>query len=129
MSEQVFNTRIVHKHDTEANWTKAINFIPKTGELIVYDVDENYNYPRVKIGDGVTAVSDLVFIDENKVDKNDLLQADWRQTDEMAIDFIKNKPDRDDALVIVTEMGFVEPIAAADGSIYTDENGAIYTLI
>ena len=61
MSEQIFNTRIVHKHDIEANWNKAMNFIPKQGELIVYDIDENYNYERFKIGDGFSNVKDLPF--------------------------------------------------------------------
>lgn len=56
------------------------------------------------------------------------LQSDWEQTDEKAIDFIKNKPDEMDALELVTEMNLVEPVADKDGSIFTDENGAIYTL-
>jgi hypothetical protein len=29
--------------------------------MIVYDADENCNYPRVKIGDGVSLVNDLSF--------------------------------------------------------------------
>ena len=29
MAEKEFHTRIVHKHDTQANWEKAIGFIPK----------------------------------------------------------------------------------------------------
>jgi hypothetical protein len=37
-------------------------------------------------------------------------------------------PDEFDALEIAAEMNLVEPIAADDGSIYTDENGNIYTL-
>ena len=65
MSEQIFNTRIVHKHDTEANWNKAVNFIPKQSELIVYDSDENFDYERLKIGDGITLVTELPFVDEN----------------------------------------------------------------
>ena len=56
------NTRIQHKHDIEANWNKAVNFIPRVGELIVYDVDDSYEYPRVKIGDGVRVISELPFI-------------------------------------------------------------------
>ena len=44
--EKTLNSRIIHKHDTESNWLKATNFIPKQGELIVYDVDENYTYQR-----------------------------------------------------------------------------------
>ena len=63
------NIRIVNKHDTEANWLKATGFIPKKGELIVYDKDSTYNYERFKIGDGSTVVSSLPFADANKVDK------------------------------------------------------------
>ena len=61
MSEKKINTRITNKHDTEVNWNKANNFIPKSGELIIYDADDNYDYPRVKIGDGETIVSLLPF--------------------------------------------------------------------
>lgn len=61
VSEKIFNTRIVHKHDTEANWNKAVNFIPKAGELIVYDTDENYNYTRTKVGDGISNINALPF--------------------------------------------------------------------
>ena len=61
MSEKKINTRITNKNDTEANWNKANNFIPKHGELIIYDADNNYDYPRVKIGDGETTVSLLPF--------------------------------------------------------------------
>jgi hypothetical protein len=57
MSEKMFNARIQHKHDIEANWKKAENFIPKEAELIVYDVDENFKYERIKVGDGVTNVN------------------------------------------------------------------------
>lgn len=32
-------------------------------------------------------------IDETKADKSELVQSDWTQTDETALDFIKNKPD------------------------------------
>lgn len=82
MSEKNMNTRIIHKHDIEANWEKAINFIPKQGEIIIYDVDTNYNYERFKIGDGVTTVNNLLFT---------TFQADWNQNDEFAPDYIKNR--------------------------------------
>lgn len=62
MAEKTLNTRIIHKHDIESNWIKAVNFIPKQGEIIVYDIDENYDYERMKIGDGTTLVSALPFI-------------------------------------------------------------------
>lgn len=63
-------------------------------------------------------------------------QPDWNQNDTSAPDFIKNKPDvvlrseieEIDAIELVTETGLVSPAAAEDGSIYTDENGALYSL-
>ena len=33
-NDKVIKTRIQLKNDTEANWNKAINFIPKSGEII-----------------------------------------------------------------------------------------------
>lgn len=62
MSEKTLKTRIVHKHDTQENWIKAENFIPKQGEIIVYDRDDTYTYERFKIGDGETNVNDLPFV-------------------------------------------------------------------
>ena len=60
--EKNMNARIQHKHDIEANWNKALNFIPKIGEIIIYDIDDNYNYSRFKIGDGVRTVNNLEFL-------------------------------------------------------------------
>lgn len=34
----------------------------------------------------------------------------------------------EDALAILMEMEFIEPVAAADGSVFTDSNGALYSL-
>ncbi len=65
MAEKTLNNiRIVNKHDTEENWLKATGFTPKQGELIVYDIDDNYDYERIKIGDGVQNVNDLPFTDD-----------------------------------------------------------------
>ena len=61
MSKQTVKTRVQNKHDIEANWDLAENFVPLVGEVIVYDADENYNYQRMKIGDGVTSVKNLPF--------------------------------------------------------------------
>ncbi len=66
MSDKTFKSRIVHKHDTETNWNKATNFIPKQGEIIVYDKDSTYSYERFKIGDGSTKVTALPFADAHK---------------------------------------------------------------
>lgn len=68
------NTRIILKHDTEANWNKAINFIPNKGEVIIYDIDENFNYERVKIGDGVNNATQLPFINDNYLAKDNIIE-------------------------------------------------------
>lgn len=60
MTEQI-KTRIIHKHDLEVNWNKATSFIPKQGEIIIYDRDDNYSYERIKIGDGQSYVTSLPF--------------------------------------------------------------------
>lgn len=62
MAEININSRIIHKHDIEANWLNK-TFTPKQGEIIVYDIDANYNYERFKIGDGKTNVNSLPFVD------------------------------------------------------------------
>lgn len=85
------------KHDIEANWIIAGNatnpFVPKPGELIIYDVDDSHDSPRIKIGDGDNNVNELpFFVDETKADKSELVQSDWTQTDETATNYIKNKP-------------------------------------
>ena len=60
--------RIIHKHDIEANWNKAVNFVPKQGEIIVYDIDTTYPYERFKIGDGQTLAINLPFYLENEME-------------------------------------------------------------
>ena len=122
MSEKMFNTRIQHKHDVEANWLKAINFTPKAGELIVYDPDENFNYARTKIGDGLRSVNDLPFVQ---------VQSDWNQNDENAPDFVKNKPvkmTKDDALNLLLELNDIKPIINENGTVFTNESGAIFVI-
>ena len=61
-TEKNVNARIIFKHDTEANWNSATNFVPKKGELILYDPDTTYDYTRIKIGDGSLKVSALPFL-------------------------------------------------------------------
>ena len=63
MAEKRLNTRIVHKHETEANWLLS-SLVPMQGELIVYDIDENYAYERIKSGDGEKNVNALPFVDD-----------------------------------------------------------------
>ena len=67
MAEKNIPSRLINKHDIEANWNKATAFIPKIGEIIIYDIDENYNYERFKIGDGINTIVDIPFVTPTKV--------------------------------------------------------------
>lgn len=77
MAVKTYEGRILHKHDTKENWDKAVNFIPKISELIVYDADDECAYPRMKIGDGVTKVTELPFVWEalSKSDIDEICEA------------------------------------------------------
>ena len=68
--------RVFQKNDIEANWLKAKNFIPGSGEFIVYNAEkdgdelpegrsEKITYERFKIGNGVDNVNDLAFQCQN----------------------------------------------------------------
>ena len=66
MSEKNIKGRIINKHDIENNWKSlGINFIPRQGEFIIYDIDEVFPYERFKIGDGIHNVNDLPFFTDN----------------------------------------------------------------
>lgn len=63
MANKNIYSRMQQKHDIQANWEKAVNFIPLEGEIIIYDPDENNSNSRIKIGDGKTKINDLDFIE------------------------------------------------------------------
>lgn len=54
---KTINTRVQMKSGTATEWSKATNFIPLKGEVVVY----TGNPPRIKIGDGTTKVNALPF--------------------------------------------------------------------
>ena len=110
MSENIREilTRICNKHDLEANWQATTNFVPLQGELIIYDREIGldgelleipvgrttpYAYERLKIGDGITPVNELPFIDETillpaaRVSYNNLLLSDLLDTYLFSIDY------------------------------------------
>jgi hypothetical protein len=99
MSEKNILSRVQHKHDIEANWIKAVNFIPKKAELIVYDPDENFDYSRTKIGDGIKNVNDLPFIIDITTD--------------------------DEIIEMLTQLDMLPSIVDFDGALLSDENGDI----
>ena len=124
MAEKRLNTRIVHKHETEANWLLATNFIPMKGEIIVYDKDSTHNYERIKIGDGSTLVSSLPFVDDtlrnelieqinvvdDKVDAVSILVGDTKVSDQIAT-AIAEKADK-------TEVPQVVKATSSNGTAY-----------
>ena len=88
------------------------------GEIIIYDEDDNYDYKRIKIGNGIDNVNDLDFVVnkniidtilDGKADKEhthnaeDIIgldigtggtaaQVDWSEEDSTANTYINNKP-------------------------------------
>lgn len=127
--EKNMNARIQHKHDIEANWNKALNFIPKIGEIIVYDIDENCDYSRLKVGDGVTKVGDLEFVKASSYVVQSEAPSDtsviWVDTDDNSGDEISNEERLKWESFITSEVakhGQVTP-EYADSKEWLDENG------
>lgn len=61
MNKKIFKGRFIPKGDIEANWNKAVGFVPLDKEIIIYKPDEAHPAARIKIGDGVTGVQALPF--------------------------------------------------------------------
>ena len=80
MSNKVFKTRIIQKHKKESEWRQT-DFIPFNGEFIIYDEDENNAAKRIKIGDGITDVNNLPFLQTNATATSEAIE-------EMVIDTI-----------------------------------------
>lgn len=55
-----YKLKSVPFHATEAEWLVS-DYIPKQGELIVYDADTETLYSRYKTGDGITKANALPF--------------------------------------------------------------------
>lgn len=43
-------TRQRQKRGSYTDWEKAVNFVPLSGEIIVYEADENHPTARFKVG-------------------------------------------------------------------------------
>ena len=65
MAEKILNSRIILKHDTVEHWGQAVNFIPRRGEIIIYEDNNNHSLVGMKVGDGETQVDILPFITES----------------------------------------------------------------
>lgn len=59
------------KVDLADNWKKAVNYIPDSFTIIVYEYEEDS--PKIKIGDGVHTVEELPFLNQKEVKDNNLI--------------------------------------------------------
>lgn len=67
MAKETIKARIQLKNDTEENWNKAINFVPLQGEIIIYSADNSHPFSRIKVGDGITTVIKLPFVNTDGI--------------------------------------------------------------
>lgn len=59
------------KIDTEENWAKAVNYIPDSFTILVYEYENDS--PKLKIGDGIHKVSELPFLNGKGVEEDTLI--------------------------------------------------------
>ena len=59
------------KVDSAENWKKAVNYIPDSFTIIIYEFEDSS--PKVKIGDGVHTVNDLPFLSRSEVINDTLI--------------------------------------------------------
>jgi hypothetical protein len=55
-----YNLKSVPFHATEAEWLTK-NYVPKAGEIIIYDADEEHSYLRFKVGNNSDRAHELPF--------------------------------------------------------------------
>ena len=116
MSNQI-KTRMSQKHDIQANWEKAVNFIPLAGEIIFYDPDETCVFTRMKVGDGEKLVSELPFFggQVNQITTADISHADFKKSLAELIDAYVLEIDYEkllafDVTEIVTDFNFASSL-------------------
>lgn len=68
MKDSNVKARISQLHKTEYEWSLLPNFTPFKGELIIFDPDQQYDYARIKIGDGATKLQNLPFFSSLTID-------------------------------------------------------------
>jgi len=55
------------QHKTAEEWVYDTTYVPRVGEIVIYDKDENHDYARMKVGDGSTLVAQLPFLDAGTI--------------------------------------------------------------
>ena len=70
MEQPKMSARVANLHKSERAWKKIETvFIPKAGELVVYDPDLSHPYSRVKIGDGKSNLEALPFLIDSAIEE------------------------------------------------------------
>ena len=82
MASNTIKTRIQLKCDTEANWNKSVlvseggvekttgtSFVPRKGEVIIYEADDTHPFSRLKVGDGIHSAPQLPFSGSGTAEK------------------------------------------------------------
>ena len=116
--DRKLNARMQQKIDTYENWSKATNFIPLKGELIIYTTDENGNEKiGFKIGTGELDknVHQLDFISKDYAFKSDLETkadlVDGKIITSQLPETVASKSDLDNAISVIDSL-----LASAIGS-------------
>lgn len=104
---EALNSAIGSKQDKITGYENQIAVFNIDGELVAKDLDKTLTQEGAAAD--AKAVGDII----NAYGWNDL----------------KNKPNEQDAFEILSELEIVSPAMASDGSIYTDKNGVVYSLI
>lgn len=120
MANKQINARIITKHDTEANWSKAVTFVPREGEIVIYEPDNFNTVSRFKVGDGKTVLNNLPFITDPFVKKElgkGLSSNDFTDEDKQKVANIPENYQyiRDGRAVIDIETHFDKEEAALEG--------------
>ena len=118
MSNKPINARMQQKIDTYDNWSKATNFIPLKGELIIYTTDENGNEKigfKVGTGELDKNVHQLDFISKDYAFKSDLETkadlVDGKIITSQLPETVASKSDLDNAISVIDSL-----LASAIGS-------------
>lgn len=55
------------QHKTAEEWVYDTVYVPRVGEIVIYDKDETHDYARMKVGDGSSLVAQLPFLDAGTI--------------------------------------------------------------
>ena len=61
LKDKIYNIVGQPLHGTAAEWDNNPLYIPAQGEIVIYDIDDNNDKSKFKIGDGETTVANLPF--------------------------------------------------------------------